>query len=83
MKKLILIAGLTAAAMLVAGTAQARTMTDAEFFANINDQAYDDQQLETVEFARMELGPVSIATTTSGKSDWIRIIHDPFYFEAD
>lgn len=58
MKKLIIIAGITAAAVFAASAAQARTMTDAEFFANINESAYDDQSLETVEFARMEFGAV-------------------------
>lgn len=57
MNKLI-IAGITTAAIFAASTAQAGTMTDAEFFANINDLAYDDQSLslEAVEFARMEFG---------------------------
>lgn len=56
MKNFIIIAGITTAAVFAASTLQARTMTDAEFFANINDLAYDDQSLETVEFARMEFG---------------------------
>lgn len=83
MKKLTFIAGLAVVTMLAAGTAHSRTMTDAEFFANINDLAYDDQQLETVEFARMELVPVSSVSTTSSQDNWIRIIHDPLYSEAD
>jgi len=58
MKKFIVIAGITTAAFFAASTAQAGTMTDTEFFANINDLAYDDQALETVEFARMEFGAV-------------------------
>lgn len=58
MKKLVLVAGITAAALLTTGAASAGTMTDTEFFANINELAYDDQNLETVEFARMEFGAV-------------------------
>ena len=62
MKKLIIIAGITAAAVFAASAAQARTMTDAEVFALISEEAYDDQPLDTVEFARMEMGAVKAIT---------------------
>lgn len=68
MKKLTIIAAITAAVVLTAGTAQARTMTDTEFFANINESAYDDQALERVEFSRMEFSAVK-----AGKSS-----HSPY-----